>query len=54
MSTLEKTQKIDDKIVSQDLNMLLSYERFRIIRKTIKTETLMLLRDEIGRLGERK
>ncbi len=32
--------------------MLLSYERFRIIRKTIKAETLMFLRGEIERMGK--
>jgi len=34
-------------IINQDLNMLLSPEEIRIIRKTLKNETLMFLKEEI-------
>lgn len=41
--------KVTEKILSEDLNYLLPYEKFKSIRKTLKTETLMLLSDEIKR-----
>jgi len=44
------SEKITQKIVNQDLNFLLSYKQFNSIRKTLKTETLMLIGDEIKRL----
>ncbi|MDA3839500.1 MAG: nucleotidyl transferase AbiEii/AbiGii toxin family protein [Patescibacteria group bacterium] len=40
-------EKITDKIISQDLNMLVDYEKFKTIRKTLKIETLMFIRNEI-------
>jgi hypothetical protein len=43
-------KKITETIINQDLNALLTPEKFRQIRKTLKRETLMFLRDEIGRL----
>src|SRR3989344_3844860 len=39
--------KVTDKIISEDLSFLLTYENFRLIRKVLKRETLMFLRDEI-------
>lgn len=41
--------KVTQKVINQDLNFLLPYKRFNIIRETLKTETLMLLEDEITR-----
>lgn len=43
-------QNITDKIIQQDLNALLPYERFSRIRKILKPETLMFLRDEQKRI----
>jgi len=43
-------KEINDKIISQDLNMLLDYEKFKQIRKILKPEVIMFLRDEIERL----
>jgi predicted nucleotidyltransferase component of viral defense system len=43
-------EKITDKIIEQDLNMLLSYDKFKLIRKTLKQETLMFLKDELNRI----
>ncbi len=40
------TEHITDTIIQQDLNTLLSYEHFSRIRKVLKQETLMLLKDE--------
>ena len=42
--------KITQKIIDQDLNYLLPTDQFRSVRKTIKRETLIFLRDEIERL----
>jgi predicted nucleotidyltransferase component of viral defense system len=39
--------KITQKIINQDLNFLLSNKKFQSIRKVLKTETLMLIEDEI-------
>ncbi|OGZ46071.1 MAG: hypothetical protein A3J54_02490 [Candidatus Ryanbacteria bacterium RIFCSPHIGHO2_02_FULL_45_13b] len=41
---------ITDEIITQDLNTLLSYEKFSKIRKILKRETLMFLRDEEKRI----
>jgi len=41
---------ITEEIINQDLNTLLPYERFSRIRKTLKQETLMFLRDEQKRI----
>lgn len=43
-------QHITDEIINQDLNMLLPYEKFSRIRKILKRETLMFLRDEEKRI----
>jgi predicted nucleotidyltransferase component of viral defense system len=42
--------KVSQKIIDQDLNVLLRPEKFKKIRKKIKQETLMFLKDEIERL----
>lgn len=43
-------QNITEVIINQDLNVLLAPEVFQRVRKVLKTETLMLLADEIKRL----
>jgi predicted nucleotidyltransferase component of viral defense system len=43
-------REVTDEMLTQDLNVLVPYEKFRTIRKTLKQETLMFLRDEINRL----
>jgi len=43
-------KRITQKIINQDLNLLLSDNKFQIIRKTLKTEVLMLINDEIKRI----
>ncbi|MEM3394159.1 MAG: nucleotidyl transferase AbiEii/AbiGii toxin family protein [Candidatus Methanomethylicia archaeon] len=49
---LEKfiARKINQKIIDEDLNTLLPYEKFRSIRKIIIPETLSLIREEIVKL----
>lgn len=39
--------KITQKTIDQDLNFLLPYKKFDVIRKTLKTETLMFIEEEI-------
>jgi len=41
-------QKISQRMIDQDLSFLLSPEKFKQVRKILKTETLMFLRTEIG------
>ncbi len=43
-------KKVTDELIAQDLNVLLPYASFRVIRKILKQETLMFLRDELERL----
>lgn len=43
--------KVSQTVIDQDLNFLLPYQEFNAIRKTLKTETLMLLQDELKRLS---
>lgn len=43
-------KNITDEIIAQDLNTLLPYEKFSQIRKILKRETLMFLRDEEKRI----
>lgn len=43
-------EHITEQILTQDLDTLLPLDRFRQIRKTLKQETLILLRDELVRL----
>lgn len=45
------TSHFTERIISQDLNMLLPYKKFRSIRKTLINETIFLLRDEIERIS---
>lgn len=42
--------KITQTIIEQDINTLLSYDKFKKIRQSLKKETLMFLDDEIKRL----
>lgn len=44
-------KKVTQRVIDQDLNFLLLPSRFKQIRKTLKVETLMLLKDEARRLG---
>jgi predicted nucleotidyltransferase component of viral defense system len=44
------SKHVTETILSQDLNPLIPYERFKKLRKVLKRETLMFLDDEIGRL----
>lgn len=43
--------KITENIISQDLNFLLEPKKFQQIRKILKSETVMFLKDEIKRLN---
>ena len=43
-------KRITDTVLSQDLNALLSPAAFQRMRKTLKSETLMFLNDELARL----
>ena len=47
-------EHITETILNQDLNNLLSYEKFNKLRKVLKRETLMFLNDEIKRLESDK
>ncbi len=42
--------KVTDKIISEDLSFLLTYEKFQLIRKVLKKETLMFLKNEIKKI----
>jgi len=46
--------RVTEKIITQDLNMLLPYDVFRKIRKILKTETLFLINNEINNLKKDK
>ncbi|MFC1678208.1 nucleotidyl transferase AbiEii/AbiGii toxin family protein [Patescibacteria group bacterium] len=43
-------KEITEKVINQDINMLLPSKSFHRIRKVLKQETLMFLRDELKRL----
>ncbi len=43
-------KNINQTIIDQDINMLLPYEKFKKMRKVIKQETLMFLKDELAGL----
>lgn len=43
-------KKVNQKIIDQDINHLLSPDKFKIIRKILKKETLMFLKDELKRI----
>jgi len=45
-------QHITDEVINQDLNTLLPHEKFSRIRKILKQETLMFLRDELQRIEQ--
>ena len=45
--------KVTDKILNEDLSFLLPYEKFKLIRKILKKEALMFLKDEISRVQKR-
>ena len=52
MELVEFIEKnITQKIIDQDLNTLLPPENFKKIRKTLKQETLMFLKDELTRIS---
>ena len=42
---------VTDEIITQDLNMLLGYEEFNQVRKSLRVELISMLNDEIKRLG---
>lgn len=45
-------KKVNEKIITQDLNYLLSIDMFQRIRKRLKSEVLLLLKSEIERWEE--
>jgi predicted nucleotidyltransferase component of viral defense system len=47
-------KNITQTIIDQDINILLPYDKFKKIRKILKSETLMFLRDELTRLENNK
>lgn len=47
-------EQMTDTLIDQDLNALLPLKKFQQIRKVLKRETLMFVRDEIQRLPEAK
>jgi hypothetical protein len=47
-------EHVTETILSQDLNPLIPYERFKKLRKALKRETLMFIDDEIRRLENSK
>lgn len=42
--------QVTNRIIQQDLNYLLPFDRFQTIQKTVKTETLVYLTDECARI----
>ncbi len=47
-------EKVNQTIINQDLNFLLSPDKFQKIRKILKRETLIFLRDELKRIEKRE
>jgi len=47
-------KKINQNIINQDLNFLLSSDKFQKIRKILKQETLIFLDDELKRIEKGK
>jgi len=43
-------KKVNEKIITEDLNFLLPAKKFKLIKKVLKRETLMFLKDELLRL----
>lgn len=41
-------KKVNEKIISEDLNFLLPYEKFMLIRKTLKKEVLRMIRERLS------
>ncbi len=41
------TDRVTETVINQDLNTLLTADKFQKIRKVLKTETLMFIRQEI-------
>lgn len=48
ISFIEKN--VTQTVIQQDLNLILPADKFGQIRKTIKSETVMLLKNELARL----
>ncbi|MBD3232018.1 hypothetical protein GF322_05175 [Candidatus Dependentiae bacterium] len=46
------SKNVTQTIINQDLNLLLAYDKFKIIRKTLKKELLMLIENEIQKLQQ--
>lgn len=44
-------KEVTQRVIDQDLNVLLPLNTFHLLRKTLKTETLQLLRDELERVS---
>lgn len=42
--------KVNSSVIDEDLNMLMSFAKFRIIRKSLKAEVVGMLKNEIERL----
>lgn len=47
-------EQMTETVINQDLNALLPAERFQAIRKSLKTETLLFLDNDLGRLRNDK
>lgn len=45
-------KNLNNKMIDQDLNPLISYDKFKVIRKTLKQEVLMLINEEIKKLEQ--
>lgn len=43
-------RRVSDRVITEDLNFLLPTAKFQIVRRTLKAETLMLIRDAQRRL----
>lgn len=41
-------KKVNERIISEDLNFLLPYEKFMLIRKTLKKEVLRMIRERLS------
>lgn len=41
-------KKVNERIISEDLNFLLPYEKFMLIRKTLKKEVLRMIREKLS------
>lgn len=43
-------RKVSEKVISEDLSFLLPYDKFKLMRKVLKTETMLFLQNEVRRL----